>query len=572
MMHLFFIIIAGLSSSVYLHKHPIRGDVAVVVESLVFLALYAVIGIQQRHVGWTGFALSSKCVMLHVGSIIMSTIAYRTSPFHPLYNFPGPILNKVTSLRLLHMAYSGRRHLIIARLHEKYGNIVRTGAHSCRHSLSNCTADPSLHFFQGPNTLSINSQAAIAPIYATAAAMDRSSAYKMGELSGSSLFFFQDREKHHERRRIWAPAFTSQAIEKYMPGIEIRTHQLMECLVARRDSAGQINISQCFQHWAYDVMGDFTFGGSSRLELMANGDPRELVKAGQLAMMAYEILGEVPSLFQILWHLPTTNDIRRLERHAVKLMHTRRIVGSTAGGHEDIASYLLGENESNVSRSSHLPTEDLEAEALFVIQAGSDTTSGVLSFLFYFLLSHQTAFDRLQNELDAAFPDASMPLHSETLENLPFLNAVIDESLRLGTPFPGLPRVSPPGGAIIDGAYIAEGTIVSVPTYAQQISEENFWPEPLQFKPERWLPEGLGPGSRTCRSALMAFSFGPFGCLGKALAVQQLRLVTARLILTYHLTLHPSFDSENFLKGIRNIKTTLFPYALTVMASPRAQK
>lgn len=550
MIHQFFSIIAGLFSSVYLHKHPIRGDVAVVVESLVFLALYAASGVRQRHVGWTCFALSSKYVLLHVGSIIISTMAYRTSPFHPLYKFPGPTLNKVTSLRLLHIAYSGRRHLIIARLHEKYGNIVRTG----------------------PNTLSINSQAAIAPIYATAAAMNRSSAYKMGELAGSSLFFFQDRDKHNERRRIWAPAFTSQAIEKYMPAIEMRTHQLMECLVARRDSAGQINLSQCFQHWAYDVMGDFTFGGSSRLELMANGDPRELVKAGQLAMMAYEILGEVPSLFQILWHLPTTNDIRRLERHAGELIHTRRHLGSTAGGHEDIASYLLGENESNLSRSSHLSVEDLQAEALFVIQAGSDTTSGVLTFLFYFLLSHRKAYDRLQNELDAAFPDAGMPLHSGTLENLPFLNAVIDESLRLGTPFPGMPRESPLGGATIDGVYIAEGTIVSVPTYAQQISEENFWPEPLHFKPERWLPEGLGPGSRTCRSALMAFSFGPFGCLGKVLAVQQLRLITARLILTYHLTLHHSFDSENFLKGILNIKTTLFPYALMVIASPRARK
>lgn len=110
--------------------------------------------------------------------------------------------------------------------------------------------------------------------------------------------------------------------------------------------------------------------------------------------------------------------------------------------------------------------------------------------------------------MDEAFPDYDAPLNLEKLTNLPYLNGVVDESLRLGTPFPGLPRVVPEGGSVLDGVFVPEGTIIGVPAYTQEIHPDNFWPEPEAFKPERWLPGGLGPGSRARRGAIMSFSFG----------------------------------------------------------------
>lgn len=90
------------------------------------------------------------------------------------------------------------------------------------------------------------------------------------------------------------------------------------------------------------------------------------------------------------------------------------------------------------------------------------------------------------------------------------MNAVVDESLRLGAPFPGLPRVAPKGGATLDGTFIPEGTIVGVPAWAQHTTEDNFYPMPEAFRPERWFVEGLGPETRTRRSALMTFSYGVY--------------------------------------------------------------
>lgn len=64
------------------------------------------------------------------------------------------------------------------------------------------------------------------------------------------------------------------------------------------------------------------------------------------------------------------------------------------------------------------------------------------------------------------------------LASLPFLNGVINEALRLGTPF-FLPREIPVDGAVIEGSFIPAGTVVSLATYSQHHSSENFSPHPL---------------------------------------------------------------------------------------------
>ncbi len=124
------------------------------------------------------------------------------------------------------------------------------------------------------------------------------------------------------------------------------------------------------------------------------------------------------------------------------------------------------------------------------------------------LFQNKEAYLRLRDELDEAFPDCDAPLDMETLESLPYLTAIIYEFLRLSTPLPVFPRVTPKGGAYIADAFIPEGTIVGVPIYTQAIDPTNFWPCPEALKPETWLPGGLGPYSRASRNSVQAFSYG----------------------------------------------------------------
>ena len=121
---------------------------------------------------------------------------------------------------------------------------------------------------------------------------------------------------------------------------------------------------------------------------------------------------------------------------------------------------------------------DLEVDSLVAIQAGSDNTGSQMSLVIYFLLANPPAYNTLQAELDNMFPDPTGPLNNDKLANCLFLNAVINESLRLGTPF-FVPRIAPPKGTTIDGKFIPGGTIVALAAYSQQVAEENFYPDPL---------------------------------------------------------------------------------------------
>jgi hypothetical protein len=88
----------------------------------------------QQYTSTGAFVLSllhtSLLLALYNLFLVCETVLYRLSPFHPLASFPGPIINKLTSLRLATAAASGKRHVYVAELHKQYGVIVRVGMYS----------------------------------------------------------------------------------------------------------------------------------------------------------------------------------------------------------------------------------------------------------------------------------------------------------------------------------------------------------------------------------------------------------------------------------------------------------
>ena len=109
---------------------------------------------------------------------------------------------------------------------------------------------------------------------------------------------------------------------------------------------------------------------------------------------------------------------------------------------------------------------------------GADNTSITIAIAVYFLLTYPKYYAQLLKELSTAFPNPTGPLPFAELTALPFLNAVINETLRLASPY-FQPRQVPKGGSYIDGKYLAEGTVVAFAAHSQQTSPDNFFPSPL---------------------------------------------------------------------------------------------
>jgi cytochrome P450 len=89
--------------------------------------------------------------------------------------------------------------------------------------------------------------------------------------------------------------------------------------------------------------------------------------------------------------------------------------------------------------------------------AGSDSTSGALRAIFYFLMKNPEKMAKLTRDIDTAFGNGvlSHPVQYNQAKKLPYLNAVIQESLRLFPPFGvPMPRYAPATGLNISGYHI----------------------------------------------------------------------------------------------------------------------
>jgi cytochrome P450 len=215
----------------------------------------------------------------------------------------------------------------------------------------------------------------------------------------------------------------------------------------------------------------------------------------------------------------------------------------------DIMQHLL--RAEDPMTGTKFSREQLNVESSLLIAAGADTTSVTLAAAFFYLLHNPRVMHAVVNEVRSAYPDKTDEMIPSKVISLPYLRAVIDETLRLSPPVPSLlPREVLKGGIIINGNYIPEGTIVGVPAYAIHRNPEYF-PEPNTFYPERWLapdssdsPQSSPPNiPRTqdaiflARRAFISFSQGSRGCIGRQLAYYELHTALAMVLHRFDIRL-----------------------------------
>ena len=163
--------------------------------------------------------------------------------------------------------------------------------------------------------------------------------------------------------------------------------------------------------------------------------------------------------------------------------------------------------------------------------AASDTSSGTMTFILWFLLKNPQAYKRLSTEIRSTFHSTDT-LSNRELQKLPFLDGCINEALRLRPPVPSnFIRETPLEGMLINNLFIPGGTVVSTPAYAL-MHDSRYWSNPEDFIPERWIENERG--NETCtKAAWVPFSYGSRVCIGQSLAIMELRLIVATLLLNF---------------------------------------
>lgn len=197
--------------------------------------------------------------------------------------------------------------------------------------------------------------------------------------------------------------------------------------------------------------------------------------------------------------------------------------------------------------------------------AGSHPTAYTLTALVYYVLKTEGVLARIRSELkSAALYGVDEPVSYKTAKNLPYLEAVIRESIRIHPGFAlVLEREVPEEGLQLpDGRVVAPGTIVGMDPWVINRNEDIFGPETGSFNPERWLQyrhesiEQFTSRRQKMLNTVLSFGSGGRACLGQNLGLIELCKTAASFFANFDVSFLFNFNNSTSITTSKALKPT----------------
>ncbi|PQE09240.1 hypothetical protein CJF32_00010693 [Rutstroemia sp. NJR-2017a WRK4] len=440
----------------------------------------------------------------------------------PLAKVPGPLLWKLSKRIWHYHMVRGTSITVSAKLFEKYGDCVRIG----------------------PREVMFRSKDAIQQILVESD-LKKAEDYKLLQEDPhvSNMFTETDTKRYKQMRRPLSAGFSISFLNGLEPLMQSCVNFMVEILESRcasQDNYAIVDVSTMFGNLAMDVMSATLFGGS--FGLVISEDPR--MKNIFLRWMKWNFIF---AAFPFMKYVPFTPDTAgEMDNMIDGIVSTRR--KDKDQDHKDLLQIFLDTNANNLVLFSD---KHLREEMRLFMIAGSDTTATTAMFTLLLLLNNPDKFQALVQEILTAFPDKDEPIVFAATQELPYLNASINESMRLmPIVLTGLPRETTET-TFIDGYEIPKKCLTTA--YINMLQKDpRVWPDAESYIPERWLGEYKGVVAD--RKAFMPFSTGSRNCIGQQFALRELRLILATMIRRFDLTLVPGQSHELMVHTVPYLK------------------
>ncbi|KAK8017757.1 cytochrome p450 family protein, partial [Apiospora rasikravindrae] len=337
------------------------------------------------------------------------------------------------------------------------------------------------------------------------------------------VFNVVDKTLHRFKRRLIGKALSDHSMKIFEPTMLEQIRTFLQALRITSSSTSSIapasvgpiplNMTPLVKRLTFDIVGLLAFGNN--LKTQTEPTHRPLVDAQTAGNHRSNMFLQFPFLYKIkifpLLELFARDQVVAYYNSIEKMIAAR--VAEPKHVRHDLYSLIVDEMNPN---GEYLKGSEIWAEGAFFLPAGADTISGCLCAALFYLSRYPRVYTRLAQEICSSFASGETIRGGPEMAACKYLRATIDETL----------RISPP----------APGTLwreLSDPVEKQGPPPGDYFPNPYEFIPERWLDEGYGfhaVEKATVYDAFVPFSAGSRGCAGKAMAYAQCSLVLASIL------------------------------------------
>lgn len=485
--------------------------------------------------------ITSTLVKAIFAALVILRIFYAilASVLSPLRKVPGPFAACFTKLWYFTRVAKGNFHHENTDLHRRYGPLVRVA----------------------PNSVSLDDPSAIRTIYGIGSKFPKSDwyqAFKAPDPNLFTLFSDQDIKRHADSRKLVQNVYSMSSMVSY----EAFVDQCADIFALRLGEAAEnrrnLDMAHWFQAYAFDVVASVTFG--SRFGFLERGqDIRGMMGELHEVMRYSSLAGIFPRLHAWIFfpsaklglfgsrgrvaHMEFVRRRMAMRAEERRLRDYEADLKAQANGTRDFMDRLWDKHDQDPERVTQ---HHIFMVGLANITAGSDTTSTTLSGILYYLLTHSRVLSKLKSEIEEFTADGQLSVRPtfKEAQQMPYLNAVIRESLRLHSAV-GLPlwRVVPDGGVEVAGHFIPAGTNVGVNPWVAHRNQEVWGADAEDFRPERWLEAqaeaGAGRKERLQRMEAyhVSFGLGSRTCIGRHISILEMTKLVPRLLRDFEFEL-----------------------------------